>query len=302
MHRSAVAPSALGASAVQSANDIDIIEDGFEGDAPAEVQPLSHPSYVSPRAKSKGYCKPLSVLFILGLVVAIIAGALLFDGKDTNRERTGLTGLRDDHLQLAVANDLWAIHDLILAGYGAIFMQKDSVGQKEVQEAAMQLARLLPALHPHPACRERIAHMLKTTPGEPASEVKGLDQLLLLAEVTWKCLPAHFFSKSFDRPFKHYEVSGFHAAQNAKMTRVRNPRALGVCRSTNWPRTCSYWVSMHALAYKADELRLGQPLIRSLLNIIAGGATLCGGCTKHFRLLTGPFLSESVKSDFGDVF
>jgi len=243
----------------------------------------------------------LTVLTVLALTIAFIIGVVVYGDKGSGRPRTGL-GLREDHLQLAVPNDLWAIHDLVLAGYGAVFMQKSSPGEEEVREAAMQLARLLPALHPFPTCQERIAHVLKTSPGTPASQVSGLDQLLQLAEVTWKCLPAHFFSKSFDRPFKRYELSGFKAAQNAKMTRVRNPRALGVCRSTAWPRTCSYWVSMHALAYRADELKLGQPLIRALLPILAGGATLCGGCTKHFRLLTGPFLSPAVKSDFSNVF
>ncbi|CAE7446829.1 unnamed protein product, partial [Symbiodinium sp. CCMP2456] len=52
----------------------------------------------------------------------------------------------------------------------------------------------------------------------------------------------------------------------------------------------------------ADELTLGQDLLAALVPILAGGATFCGGCTRHFRSLTQPVLSPAVREGLGQVF
>jgi hypothetical protein len=51
----------------------------------------------------------------------------------------------------------------------------------------------------------------------------------------------------------------------------------GNCRTSNWPRTCSYWNSMHMMAYLADHQGIGKELLGALAPIQAGGATMCVG-------------------------
>ena len=59
-----------------------------------------------------------------------------------------------------------------------------------------------------------------------------------------------------------------------------------------WPRACSFWVSMHLMALRADlqpDPSVRLELYGHLQNLIAGGALQCGGCTRHFRYLNrGP--------------
>jgi len=168
--------------------------------------------------------------------------------------------------------------------------------------SAAELARLLPALHPIPECRKEFARVLGTASGAPALLRPPEPAVLAAAEVAWTCLPAHFTKRSFQKPFTPDALWDRERAFEARMPRLRFSSALGVCRGSPWSRTCSYWVSMHALAYRADALGLGQPLLRALINIIAGGATLCGGCTLHFRALTGRALSPTVRDDLGRLF
>jgi len=87
---------------------------------------------------------------------------------------------------------------------------------------------------------------------------------------------------------------------------ARNPRPLdysklGACKGTKWPRTCSYWVSMHTMAYRADALHLSLKFLTALMPILASGATMCGGCTLHMQALHKPVLQPVVISDLGPV-
>lgn len=296
-----VTPHPVGVSALGS-NDISPDDlDGFEETRPLHFGDVKRKGRLGgPSPRCRFALISLGVVITVGFVVLVVVGS-------SGESQVSALHKEDDDLEHAVPNDLWAIHDLLLAGYTGAFMEKGSPGQIEVEEAALELARLLPALHPHKACRKQLAHMLQTTPGQPArpsalERTKSHRHLTNVAEATWKCLPAHFFSKSFDRPFLSYEMSGRDAAYLSRMTRVRNKHALGVCKGTSWHRTCSYWASMHALAYRADELGFGHVLLKALTTIIAGGATLCGGCTLHFRLMMWPSLSEAVRRDFGKVF
>lgn len=205
-------------------------------------------------------------------------------------------------LRFGSANDLWGIHDLLLAGYSGVFMQPSSAGASEVQKAAQELARLLPALHPHAQCRESLAKLLGTSPGVPAMQAPSEELLLQAALETWTCLPARFSPSHFHDPFLPAYVGNPQDYKQAKMTEPLRYYWSGTCRDTGWPRTCSYWVSMHAMAARADELTLGQDLLAALVPILAGGATFCGGCTRHFRSLTQPVLSPAVREGLGQVF
>jgi len=206
-----------------------------------------------------------------------------------------------------VANDLWGIRDLLLIGYSAIFMKPDSSGRSEVESAALQLARLLPEVHPYEPCRTAVKEALTATND---TSLKASPRLLVaaVAEATWNCLPGHFSELSFDAEFT-FDASSvqdlakdFDSAKFAKMAHPAPDVPLGLCRGSHWPRTCSYWVSMHRMAYLADSKSQGKAFLAAVVPLLAGGATLCNGCTAHFRFLNDAFLTEAVRSDIGTGF
>mmetsp|Transcript_1577 Transcript_1577/g.6229 ORF Transcript_1577/g.6229 Transcript_1577/m.6229 type:complete len:314 (-) Transcript_1577:690-1631(-) len=241
------------------------------------------------------------VLVLVALMVfAVLA---VFRNDDDAPKSTAADLHAQADLSNAVPNDLWAIHDLLMIGYTAVFMTPGSPGQAEVRQAATEFARLLPALHPHEPCRARLASLLGAPgAGEPAANVPDEEMLVQAAEASWSCLPGKFFFNSFDQPFRTNGMKDADQAFDARMTRVRNQSLLGVCRNSHWDRTCSIWVSIHAMAARADVLGLAKPFLSALVPVIAGGATMCGGCTMHFRALSAPLLSPSVVWGFGDVF
>jgi len=195
----------------------------------------------------------------------------------------------------ANANDLWAIHDLVLLGYRAPFMKPGSAGLQEVQASAVALADMLPRLHPYAPCRTQIGQALAGVP-------PGQQRVVRAAEAAWQCLPAQYTPASFDVAFT---ADGLDVrpglAGEARDPKVLDPSVLGACAGTHWHRTCSYWVSMHAMAYRADALQLGQQFLHNVLTVLAGGATMCGGCTLHMRELHQPVLSAPVNADLGEL-
>lgn len=194
----------------------------------------------------------------------------------------------------ANANDLWGIHDLLLMGYRAPFMKPGSAGLQEVQASAVELAGLLPQVHPHAPCRQRIHEAVAAAAGEA--------RVVQAAQAAWDCLPAQFTPASFDIAFTAEGLdSNPGLAGDARNPKVLNPAVLGACAGTLWHRTCSYWVSLHAMAYRADALQLGPTFLHHALTVLAGGATMCGGCTLHLRVLHKPVLSASVISDLGEL-
>jgi len=185
------------------------------------------------------------------------------------------------------ANDMWALHDLLLIGYHGIFLQPNSAAKREVQEAATRLAKMLPRVHPHKACRTVLAQVV----GKSATP-----DISVVAEAAWACLPQNFSSADFDTAFLK-ESDG--AA--AKMPRPKEHVELGACQGSGWPRTCSYWVSLHLMAFRADVFRLGTEFVHAVIPLLAGGAVLCNGCTHHLMALHKPVLSESMLRDRHDT-
>jgi len=189
-------------------------------------------------------------------------------------------------------NDLWAIHDMLLVGYHAVFMKPDTAGFKEVQRASVELAKMLPELHPVEACRKQIE-----------TAISGQDenmQVLHAAEASWSCLPAKFTEKNFTSAFVglHESHEAKEAARHTKMPQLQpDDHVLGACKDSKWPRTCSYWSSMHLLSYRADRKGKGQQFLAAIVPLIAGGMTLCQGCTMHFRVLNAPALSDAFRTD-----
>jgi len=193
------------------------------------------------------------------------------------------------------ANDLWAIHDLLLVGYAAPFMRQGTKGQRDVQDAAVELAQMLPLLHPHPPCRERIEVALAAGYGRRAG-------LIAAAETSWGCLPASFSSRSFIHPFLPEAIDNPWKAYVAGNPLLKDPHLLSACRGSGWPRACSFWVSLHAMAYQADALNIGSRFMRITVAILGGGALQCGGCTIHFQLLHKFVLAPGLVKDFGGTY
>lgn len=198
-------------------------------------------------------------------------------------------------LSSIVPNDLWAVHDLLLTGYGAVFMKKESHGMREAQVAALALAELLPDVHPHAPCRTQIAEAIEGSDDE-------MTRIVAAANAAWDCLPAKFSSASFSSAYEDHYIGNFEAAKATRMPRLHDPSVLGACKGTKWPRTCSMWASLHTMALRADALGLGQKLFQSTLPLLAAGATLCGGCTMHVRALHEGVLSPGIANDLGEVF
>jgi hypothetical protein len=78
--------------------------------------------------------------------------------------------------------------------------------------------------------------------------------------------------------------------------------SLSTCKGSLWPRTCSYWVALHAMALRADAQNKGDKFLKAAVMLLSGGATGCGGCTLHFRMLTKDLLDKSIFDDAGDIF
>jgi len=177
-------------------------------------------------------------------------------------------------------------------------MAADSDGKKEVRQHAVDLARLLSQLHPHAPCRQMLTEALNGC-------TEDKEAVVIAAEVSWACLPGKFTASSFSSAFTAAKIDSFEGAIIARMPKLLEHTAsetLGVCRGSQWPRACSYWSSLHSMALRADALGLSRNLLRAALPLLAGGATLCNGCTLHLKALNKPVLSEAVMNDHGEAF
>lgn len=243
-----------------------------------------------------------AVIFAIGLfvVLAILAPSYAVTGARSDMRTTRKGAPMEDGIGLfsqmqpepkvpnvvgepwqITPNDFWAIHDLLLVGYDAYFMKRDSEGQREVQANALELTRLMPQLHPWPPCREQIGAAM-------AGVDAGAPRVIAAAKAAWRCLPAHYDETSFTTAFVPQAlwnpdttkgqgelVEGL--AEDARDPFLHNPHVLGACRGSHWPRTCSYWASIHNMAYRADALGLSARFMPAIIAVLAGGATMCGG-------------------------
>lgn len=161
--------------------------------------------------------------------------------------------------------DLWAIHDLLLVGHkGPLVMPSAQASHEMVALASEKLGYLLPFIHPVAACRDAIAQAV------------SLDAK---AQASLSCLGLGIEN------FTDAYTSDAQPNSEVDHTSPNFNEQLGACRSSQWPRACSYWSSAHALSVRADIFRKGPELLEAFIGIIAGGALYCTGCTDGFRLL-----------------
>lgn len=226
----------------------------------------------------------LSQLAHLVLLVSATVDSFTFNVLPHRHFRAAVTNLANHGDPLSEkANDLWALHDLLLIGYNGIFLNESSPAKREVQDHATSLAKMLPRVHPHKPCRHLIAEVVGKNKKPNISAV---------AEAAWACLPANFSAADFDTVFlKESDAAA------AKMPHPKNPDSLGTCKGSGWPRTCSYWVSLHLMALRADALQLSAEFLHAVVPLLAGGALVCNGCTHHLMALHKPVLSESMRKD-----
>eukprot|EP00927_Polykrikos_kofoidii_P085596 TRINITY_DN9350_c0_g2_i1.p1 TRINITY_DN9350_c0_g2~~TRINITY_DN9350_c0_g2_i1.p1 ORF type:complete len:241 (+),score=35.48 TRINITY_DN9350_c0_g2_i1:137-859(+) len=231
-----------------------------------------------------------TLLVVLGINSV---GAVRLQNSDTSeRKRSAQPGVIVRRPGDVVPNDLWGIGDLVMAGHAAIFMRRESEGARNVRTSMQKLVELLPKLHPVPLCREKIGEAIaKTSVGAVRNS--------LVAKAAWSCLPGNFTMEHFDNPFLEEYLDDYERAKASMNVQLKDPNVLGACKETGWPRTCSYWSSAHAMAYRADALGLAKPFLRSLFPVFASGVLQCVGCTFHFRSVHEPVLSHAVLFDNG---
>jgi len=252
----------------------------------------------------------LAILLCL-VVIAIVDSKLLLHRKATEQLRGTaidisdlMATLRNGRLEPVdtdaggpesipaniLPNDLWGIHDLVLAGYGAVFMTKGSEGASETQKAAYALAGMLPKVHPYEPCRKLTQQALANATSEESA-------VIAVADASWACLPAKFNEHSFDAAYTKDSLGNYDRANSARNPSVLDVSVLGACQRSAWPRTCSYWSSLHAMAFRADALNLGTEFMHAVVPLLASGSTFCAGCTLHFSALHDTVLSKSFMRD-----
>jgi hypothetical protein len=172
--------------------------------------------------------------------------------------------------------DLWAIHDLLLAGHRAPLVPSNGgAGLAMVEAAAVKLTNMLEDIHPVASCRKAIAQKLKTI--RNAEKDRSLQAVAnrrayaTVAEVAWSCL--NLSAKNFTDPF----VSERQVRRAVDRTAPLFNESLGVCGGSGWPRVCSYWASIHAMGVRADAVGKGQEFFLAAVHLIAGGALYCVG-------------------------
>lgn len=211
--------------------------------------------------------------------------------------------------------DLWGIHDLLIAGYacpGCKALVSQSNVEQEVRNAALEFAQLLTKVHPIQDCRTAIQTAISSVaPGEEKGEVL-IDSV---AAVTWSCLDSSATCDSSSwfcsvGDFLNYGATMDKFPAGLEKAPLPPPFAVGktvACsnkhkQNTHWNRACSYWASLHAMAFRADVIAQETPrvgiqarfsLLKTLAPMIAGGALLCEGCTRHYILVWKDFLASS---------
>ncbi len=213
--------------------------------------------------------------WFLATAVIIGGGSLLYKVYDHHHLP------RAPPFRKAVPNDLHAIHDLLAVGAAGVFLNQED--KPEVAQAADSFAELLEEIHPLEECRHEITEARKR-PDLASLGGRMEPSTAAAANAAWRCLPGHFESINFDKPFEVAHVGSPGLEKRGRRAKVLDRTLLGACKPTSWDRACSLWVSIHALSARADQLGRSREFIRHVYPLLAGGATQCAACTDHLRL------------------
>lgn len=272
------------------------------------------------------------------LLVAAVASVRMSADVQEGAIANESTALGAGLPQGTIAADMLGVHDLLLLGYWGVMtngphhrewadakvetmvseenstylewfktrdrMKKtgDFEGLLAVQGAAVDLAHLLPYLHPVPHCRKSFSDVIKACRQDKACGEE--DFITRMAAEAWECIgiKEHHIIPTCEgkgecsgSPITSLRNSDGSILQVKNILPYSNFRVegieLGVCQhgpvgddgyptgSTKWVRACSYWTAFHSLALRADALggHLPNILLGAVMRIVAGGALWCGG-------------------------
>jgi len=247
--------------------------------------------------------------------------------------------------------DLLGVHDLLLLGFWGVMtrgphtrdqeterirkMEKENANtnftyleyllardeNKELEQyeglmatrgAAVDLAHLLPDLHPVQRCRDKFRAIVYKCSKEKSCDDEQL--IVDMAAESWACIgikesmivPTCHSGRGTmtvgdeevpckGEPIKTLRTSEKTLLQMDNSNPYSNYRIkdidLGVCKQgppgsdgfptgkTKWLRACSFWTAFHSMALRADALGGDYPnqLFGAIVRIVAGGALWCGG-------------------------
>lgn len=110
----------------------------------------------------------------------------------------------------------------------------------------------------------------------------------------WSCLPAKFTKDDFENPFTVDHIDNVKLMSSSIRPKLLRRSVVRACKDSSWDRTCSYWVSFHSLALRAERMitnAMPSPMLSSrqrdakvfesfiplLVTTIFGGLTQCRG-------------------------
>lgn len=221
------------------------------------------------------------------MVFFVIVGSVLFSILALYQYRK-LSTSSSSQIKFATPNDMYGLHDIVLTGYVAPFMKDRSGGMEIVRDSTASLVRdFLPVLHPIKKCRDEMIKIVTN------SATFGSDHELIerSADLMWSCLPARFDQNDFDHPFTSSTLLNKRDVLDARNPILRRRSAVHACRDSHWDRTCSFWISIHSLALRAEQMlalqrknlmkRMTSLKLESFLSLLlttmAGGLTQCRG-------------------------
>jgi len=188
--------------------------------------------------------------------------------------------------------------------------EKTYKGLTQARAGAIDLAKLLPLIHPDKGCRtdfgrnkaaceknesctdERLVEMQAHT----SWACIGIHEDMILPTCSGKepCGPTDVMNRKFFTTFRNENGS---LIQSTEVAPYRNfvlksdAPALGACAQqvwkgdglpkgkTLWLRACSFWASFHTMALRADSVGEDAPdrMMAAVARIVSGGALWCGG-------------------------
>ena len=169
-------PYMIAPSEAESGNAVELSRLVVSSTEPTDQEPTFSEN-VPPASSARRHCPAMSRSTMIGSLIGVslfvffIIMIIMGGGKQTSS-------------LIIQPNDLYAMHDILLAGYAGVFMKTNSLGKALVQASAWNLTQLLPTLHPYQPCRSRLQALPKQSSqiGSVASVAKAL----------WGCLPYHF--------------------------------------------------------------------------------------------------------------
>lgn len=215
----------------------------------------------------------------------------------------------------ASEKDLWAIHDLLLSGWRAVYTPDNETATKEsARNAAFSLAKMLRYIHPVKSCRDEMPS--STGYATKLSYVKSVAaKALSCIGVTASSFQIHDYKhntwhpatardrivdeKGCDKKLDYDNNGELDGKKNNCLNGKAQPEGVVACRGTGRGRACALWVALHAMALEAEVLEkrggthnAGWNFLNAVATLTSTGALYCKGCTMHTRTSLLPIIKH----------